>query len=66
MDREMSFEEKKQTVLAAAAKEGIVDIVTGSKEEGISLKTVELATRLMRDHGEAAYGRLEAHLREQT
>jgi len=48
-------------------KEGIVDVVTGGgMEDGISPRTVELATRLMKEHGEAAYKRLEARLKAQA
>ncbi|MCL1994083.1 MAG: hypothetical protein FWG66_14145 [Spirochaetes bacterium] len=56
---EETFEERKQAALSAAAALGIVD-VTADEKNGISPETVELAAKLMRKHGEAAYARLEA------
>lgn len=65
MDKQ-TFDKRREKALAEAGAEGIVDIVTGSKEEGISIKTVELATRLMKEHGDAAYERLETIAKAQA
>ena len=61
------FEKRKQAVMAAAEEQGIVDVVNGGNaKEGVSLETVELAAELMKEHGEAAYRRLEARLKAQA
>jgi hypothetical protein len=57
--KEQAFEDRKQAALNAAREEGIVDVVT-TVRDGVSPETVELAARLMKKHGQTAYGRLEA------
>jgi hypothetical protein len=53
-NNEQTFEERKGVVLQAAREQGIVDIVLGA-EGGISLETVELATKLMKKYGPSIY-----------
>jgi hypothetical protein len=53
-NNENTFEKRKEVVLQAAKEQGIVDIVLGA-EEGISLETVELATKLMKKYGPSIY-----------
>jgi len=65
MKNKQAFEERKKVALNAAQAQGIVDVVTTNNVDGISLETVELATKLMKEHGEAAYARLEARRRAQ-
>jgi len=63
MKDENTFEKKKQAVLEAARAEGIADIVAAnSKEDGVSIEMVELATNLVKKHRQTAYERLEARL----
>ena len=57
---DQNFEEHKETALRAARAQGIVDIVQASANDGISLDTLELATRLTEKHGPALYEELEA------
>ena len=66
MENKKAFEERKQKALNAARAQGIVDVVTASNADGISPETVELAAKLMKEHGEAAYRRLEARRKAQT
>jgi len=54
------FEERKETALRAARAQGIVDVVQASANDGISLETLELATRLTEKHAPALYEKLEA------
>ncbi len=61
---EKAFKERKQAALNAARSQGIVDVVTAAKD-GISPETVELAIKLMEQHGKAAYDRLEARRKAQ-
>jgi hypothetical protein len=44
-----TFESRKREVLRAAQEQGIVDVVTAD-EDGVSLETIELATKLMKKH----------------
>jgi hypothetical protein len=62
MDREETFEERKERVLREAREVGIVDVSTLSLSEGneISLETVERATQLMRKNAPGIYKRLKA------
>jgi len=48
-NREKSFEERKEAALRAARAQGIVDVVQASNN-GVSLETLELATRLTKKH----------------
>ena len=66
MAGEKAFEERKQAALNAARARGIVDVVTADNNDGISPETVELATKLMKKHGKAAYERLEARRKSQS
>jgi methylmalonyl-CoA mutase cobalamin-binding subunit len=59
-DNERTFEQQKTAVLQAAKEEGIIDIVLGAGG-GISLETVELATRLMKKYGPSIYKELSKH-----
>ncbi|MDR3247409.1 MAG: hypothetical protein LBT39_01365 [Treponema sp.] len=59
MDQSQDFEKRKAAALKAAREQGIIDVVTGA-QDGISPETVELAAKLMKKHGSAAYDRLEA------
>ena len=56
--KETAFEERKETALRAARAQGISDIVQKS-ENGVSLETLELATRLTKKHAPALYTELE-------
>jgi len=55
-----SFEERKEASLRAARAQGIVDVVQASTNEGISLDTLDLATRLTEKHAPALYKKIEA------
>ena len=65
MENKKAFEERKQVALNAARAQGIVDVVTSDNKDGISPETVELAAKLMKKHGKAAYERLEARRKSQ-
>ena len=65
MDKSKAFEERKESALNAARAQGIVDVVTSNKKDGISPETVELAAKLMEKHGKTAYERLEARQKAQ-
>jgi len=52
--KETAFEERKESALRAARAEGIVDVVQAS-DGGVSLETLELATRLTKEHAPALY-----------
>ena len=56
--KDQAFEERKGEVLCAAEKEGIIDVVEASNG-GVSLETVELATRLTEESAPALYKELE-------
>jgi len=60
-----AFEERKETALRAARAQGIVDVVQASAKDGISLDTLELATRLTEKHAPALYEELEARRNSQ-
>ena len=45
------FEARKDEVLKEARKEGIIDVVSADTDS-IGLETVELATKLMKKHGQ--------------
>jgi allophanate hydrolase subunit 1 len=64
-DQKQSFEERKEAALRAARAQGIVDIVQGSATNGISLDTLELATRLTEKNAPALYEELEARRNSQ-
>jgi hypothetical protein len=59
MEKNQTFDERKQAALNAAREQGIVDMVTAAND-GISPETVNLAADLMKKHGASAYERLEA------
>jgi len=59
-NQKQTFEERKETALRAARAQGIVDVVQVSTSGGISLDTLELATRLTEKHAPALYEKLEA------
>jgi len=46
-----TFEERKEVALRAAIAQGVVDVAQASTNAGISLDTLELATRLTEEHG---------------
>jgi hypothetical protein len=50
-DCSQSFEERKEAALRAARAQGVVDVAQASASDGISLETLELATRLTEEHG---------------
>jgi len=56
--KDQTFEERKGEVLSAAKKQGIIDVVEASKG-GVSLETVELATRLTEETAPDLYKELE-------
>jgi hypothetical protein len=62
MNKQETFEERKERVLREAREAGIVDISTLSLPEGseISLETVERSTQLMKKNAPAVYERLKA------
>jgi hypothetical protein len=45
-----TFEERKKTALSAAKELGIIGIIQESKDDGISLETLESAIRLVKEH----------------
>ena len=47
------FEQRKEAALRAARAHGVVDVAQASKGNGISLETLELATKLTAEHGPA-------------
>jgi len=55
-----SFEERKEASLRAARAQGIVDVVQASTNDGISLDTLDLATRLTEKNASALYKKVEA------
>jgi hypothetical protein len=59
-----TFEKRKQEVLRAAKEQGIVDVVSAA-DGGVSLDTIELATRLMEKHGPGIYKDLEERRKRQ-
>jgi allophanate hydrolase subunit 1 len=60
-----AFEARKEAALRAARAQGIVDVVQASANDGISLDTLELATRLTKKHAPALYEELEARRNSQ-
>jgi len=58
------FEERKEGALRAARAQGIVDVFQASND-GISLETLELATRLTEKHASTLYEELEARRKSQ-
>ena len=63
-DKEKTFEERKEAALRAARAQGIVDVVQAS-DGGISLETLELATRLTKKHAPGLCKRLEKERKSQ-
>ncbi|MDR0473627.1 MAG: hypothetical protein LBH43_08175 [Treponema sp.] len=61
---EKTFEERKEAALRAARAQGIVDVVQGS-DGGVSLETLELATRLTKKHAPALCKELEKERKSQ-
>jgi allophanate hydrolase subunit 1 len=49
-NQEAAFEERKEAALRAARAQGIVDVVQASNSSGVSLETLELATKLTQKH----------------
>jgi len=64
-DIRQTFEEHKETALRAARAQGVVDVVQASTNEGISLETLELATRLTEKHAPGLYKELEERRKSQ-
>ena len=56
---DLTFEERKETALRAARAQGIVDVVQASNDYGISVETLELATKLTKEHAPALCKELE-------
>ena len=56
--KKLSFEERKEMALRAARAQGIVDVVQGSND-GVSIETLELATRLTKKHASTLYKKNE-------
>ena len=54
-----TFEERREASLRAARAQGIVDVVQASTNDGISLDTLDLATRLTKKHAKALYEEAE-------
>ena len=50
---DQSFEERKETDLRAARAQGVVDVVHASKDYGVSIESLELATKLTKEHAPA-------------
>ena len=46
-----SFEKRKEAALRAARAQGVDDVAQASSSYGISIETLELATRLTEEHG---------------
>ena len=65
MAEKQVFEERKEAALRAARAQGIVDVVQASTNDGISLETLELATRLTKKHSTALYEKLETRRNSQ-
>ena len=65
MKASKAFESRKQEVLRAAREQGIVDIVSAT-EDGVSLDTVSLATKLMKKHRSSVYQDLEERRKKQN
>jgi len=49
-NREEVLDERKEASLRAAMDQGIVDVVQASNSGGVSIETLELATRLTKKH----------------
>ena len=47
---DQTFEERKEAALRAARAQGIVDVVHASSDYGVSVETLELATKLTQEH----------------
>lgn len=60
-----SFEERKEAALRAAKAQGVVDVAQASGGDGISLETLELATRLTEEHGLALCQEFEERRKSQ-
>ena len=61
----VSFEKRKEASLRAARAQGIVDVVQASTNDGVSLDTLDLATRLTEKHAIALYKEAEARRKSQ-
>ena len=59
-NQKQTFEERKETALRAAMAQGIIDVVHASPVDGISIDTLELATKLTKKHAPALCRELEA------
>jgi len=60
-----TFEERREAALRAARAQGVVDVVQASANDGISLETLELATRLTEKHAPTLYKELEERRKKQ-
>ena len=61
-----AFEERKEAALRAARAQGVVDVAQASTTDGISLGTLELATKLTEEHGDALCKEFEERRRSQN
>ena len=50
---DQSFEERKEAALRAARAQGVVDVFQASKSYGVSVESLELATKLTKEHAPA-------------
>ena len=62
---ERTFEERRRAALDAAKEIGIVDVVRGTEGGLNNLEALELAIKLMREHGPQIYKDLAEHCRQQ-
>jgi hypothetical protein len=60
-----TFEERREKALRAAMAQGVVDVVQASNDDGISLETLELATRLTEEHSHALSEEFEQRRKSQ-
>jgi hypothetical protein len=58
MNKNQSFEERKEALLLEAKSVGIDDVTTGSAN-GVTLNTLDLAIKLTREHRAEIYEKLE-------
>ena len=61
-----TFEERKEAALRAARAQGVVDVTQATNNDGISIETLELATKLTEEHGDALCKELEERRRSQN
>ena len=63
---DQNFKERKEAALRAARAQGIVDVVQASSKDGISLDTLEQATRLTEKHASALFKKQEERRKAQN